>query len=102
MKSPTLAEAGLTCQPDRREASIKPHRIAVYPAFTVELGILAPFMLLMRTWAHRSRARVGGKEIGPDLGYGPARLLTPSEVQAVAPALAYVSSEALTQRFERA
>jgi hypothetical protein len=46
------------------------------------------------------RAILGGKEIGPDLGYGPARLLTPSEVQEVASALADVSSETLTERFD--
>jgi hypothetical protein len=45
-------------------------------------------------------AIMGGKEIGPDLGYGPARLLTASEVQEIASALAHVSSEDLTQRFD--
>jgi Domain of unknown function (DUF1877) len=46
------------------------------------------------------RAILGGKEIGPDLGYGPARLLTAPEVQEVASALAQVSPEDLTQRFD--
>jgi hypothetical protein len=45
-------------------------------------------------------AILGGKEIGPDLGYGPARLLTAAEVQEIASALAQVSSEDLTQRFD--
>jgi uncharacterized protein DUF1877 len=45
------------------------------------------------------RAILGGKEIGPDLGYGPARLLTSSEVQEIASALAPVSAEDLTRRF---
>jgi hypothetical protein len=46
-----------------------------------------------------ARAIPGGKEIGPDLGYGPARLLNSSEVQAIASALATVSAEDLTRRF---
>ena len=46
------------------------------------------------------RAVLGGKEIGPDLGYGPARLLNASEVREVASALAAVSPEHLAQRFD--
>lgn len=46
------------------------------------------------------RAILGGKEIGPDLGYGPARLLTAPEVQETARALSQVSPADLTQRFD--
>jgi hypothetical protein len=46
------------------------------------------------------RAILGGKEIGPDLGFGPARLLNGSEVREVASALAAVSPEHLAQRFD--
>jgi hypothetical protein len=47
-----------------------------------------------------SWAILGGKEIGPDLGYGPARLLTASEVQTIASALSQVSPTSLSQRFD--
>jgi len=46
------------------------------------------------------RAILGGKEIGPDLRYGPARLLTASEVQETASALSLVSSQDVTPRFD--
>ena len=45
------------------------------------------------------KAILGGAEIGPDLGYGPARLLAPEEVGQVAEALARLSKEDLAQRF---
>jgi hypothetical protein len=44
------------------------------------------------------KAILGGKEIGPDLGYGPARMLTPEEVTVVAAALSAESTSALTRR----
>lgn len=43
---------------------------------------------------------VGGTEIGPDLGSGPARILTPVEVRAVAVALAGVREADLRVRFD--
>lgn len=43
---------------------------------------------------------LGGTEIGPDLGYGPARYLEPNEVAKVAESLRTVSKEALTSRFD--
>jgi hypothetical protein len=46
------------------------------------------------------RAILGGKEIGPDLGYGAARLLSAAEVREIASALAQVSPEDLTRRFD--
>jgi hypothetical protein len=45
------------------------------------------------------KAILGGAEIGPDLGYGPARLLSPEEVRQVAEALAPLSKDDLAQRF---
>jgi hypothetical protein len=45
-------------------------------------------------------AILGGEEIGPDAGYGPARFLDASEVHEVAAALAKVSREELSRRFD--
>lgn len=44
-------------------------------------------------------ALLGGNEIGDDLGYGPARFLTPEQVREVATALAKISKEDLHRRF---
>ncbi len=44
-------------------------------------------------------AILGGTEIGGDLGYGPARFLTPPQVREVAAALAPISSDDLAKRF---
>jgi hypothetical protein len=43
---------------------------------------------------------LGGAEIGPDLGYGPARFMTPDEVRAAATALERVDREALLAHFD--
>lgn len=43
---------------------------------------------------------LGGKEIGEDLGYGPARYLTASEVREAYRALAEISREELEHRFD--
>jgi hypothetical protein len=45
-------------------------------------------------------AVLGGTEIGPDHGYGPARYLEPAEVQAVGAALATFTPESLAERFD--
>ena len=45
---------------------------------------------------------LGGEEIGEDIGYGPARYLTPDQVSDVATALSKVSSDDVTQRFDPA
>jgi len=45
-------------------------------------------------------AILGGTPIGPDLGYGPARFLTPRQVAEVAEALAAIEPAELTQRFD--
>ena len=41
----------------------------------------------------------GGEEFGPEVGYGPARFLSPSQVAEVAEALSTLSVDALGQRF---
>ena len=43
-------------------------------------------------------AILGGTPLGPDLGYGPARLLSPAEVQEVAVALSMVRAEDLDKQ----
>ena len=45
-------------------------------------------------------AILGNEEIGEDLGYGPARFLTPDEVQEVAAALAGVTHEDMKEGFD--
>jgi Domain of unknown function (DUF1877) len=42
---------------------------------------------------------LGGTEVGEDVGFGPARYLTPEEVKEVAAALRNVSKEDLVQRY---
>ena len=41
----------------------------------------------------------GGEEFGPEVGYGPARFLTASQVRSVAELLATLSPDVLAQRF---
>jgi hypothetical protein len=45
-------------------------------------------------------AILGGKEIGDDLGYGPARFLTSQQVREVAAALITISNDDLASRFD--
>ena len=45
-------------------------------------------------------AILGGREIGPDLGYGPARFLTPEEVREVSLALSRITAQDLARRFD--
>ncbi len=45
-------------------------------------------------------AILGGREIGPDLGYGPARYLSPDQVRATAAALAQLTPAELARRFD--
>ena len=47
-----------------------------------------------------SLAVVGGEEFGPEVGYGPARFLTPAQVSAVSAALSGLTLEALRERFD--
>jgi hypothetical protein len=45
-------------------------------------------------------AILGGKKIGGDVGYGPARFLTPAQVREVAEALAATSKDELIRRYD--
>jgi hypothetical protein len=45
------------------------------------------------------QAILGGTEFGDDLGYGPARMLTPGQVRAIAEALAKNSPKSLSARY---
>lgn len=45
-------------------------------------------------------AILGGREIGPDLGYGPARFLNPEEVRDVSLALSRITAQDLARRFD--
>jgi hypothetical protein len=47
-----------------------------------------------------SLAVQGGQEFGPEVGYGPARYLTPEQVQHVAAALGRTSAQSLVDRFD--
>lgn len=47
-----------------------------------------------------AQAILGGKPVGEDLGYGPARVLRPDKVAAVATALAAVTPDDLRERFD--
>jgi len=46
-----------------------------------------------------SLAVLGGEEVGEDMGYGPARLLTPQQVQAVSVALTTLGEDGFRSRF---
>jgi hypothetical protein len=45
-------------------------------------------------------AILGGQELGPDLGYGPGRILTPDQVQEVAESLSQIAKKDLASRFD--
>ena len=60
------------------------------------------FLLTGSAWGGKrplSNAVMGGQEFGPDLGYGPARYLTPDQVKEVAAALDEITSATLRDRF---
>ena len=61
------------------------------------------WLLTGETWGGEEPlglAIIGGEDIGPDLGYGPACFVTPSDVQAVAAALADLTEEELARRYD--
>lgn len=47
-------------------------------------------------------AILGGEPLGEDFGYGPARVLTPPEVQVISTALCSISGEAFAAKFDPA
>src|SRR5271165_1779219 len=60
------------------------------------------FLLTSSAWGGTpplSNAVLGGTEFGPDLGYGPARYLTPDQVKEVAAGLDRITGETLRGRF---
>lgn len=65
---------------------------------------LTHFLLTGEAWGGAeplANAVLGGTEIGTeDVGYGPARYLTPAQVDAVASALAHISPDDLWSRFD--
>lgn len=61
------------------------------------------FLLTGEAWegaGPAAMAVLGGTEIGDDVGYGPARYLTPDEVREVAAALAPITAADLGTRFD--
>jgi len=60
------------------------------------------FLLTGDTWSGEpplAHVILGGIAIGDDIGYGPARYLTPDEVRVIAQALAGVTREQLEKRY---
>lgn len=47
-------------------------------------------------------AILGGEPLGEDFGYGPARVLTPPEVQVISAALSSITGEAFAAKFDPA
>jgi len=63
------------------------------------------FLLTGKAWGGEGPlawAVVGGHEIGDDIGYGPARFLTPEQVGQVAAALAAVTGDEFARRYDPA
>jgi hypothetical protein len=61
------------------------------------------FLLTGSAWKMNggaSLAILGGKPVGEDLGYGPARVLTPAQVKAIAAALEKETPESLSSRYD--
>jgi hypothetical protein len=52
--------------------------------------------------SEESKAILGGSEVGPDLGYGPLRVLPPNDVARVADVLEGIDRAALLERFDPA
>lgn len=86
-----LESAGVTANPDSEEG------------LTLEKSWHCLHYLLTGTAGQTDsvlgKAILGGREIGPDVGYGPARYLEPNEVKKVAKSLKTVSKEDLLSRF---
>lgn len=48
------------------------------------------------------QAIMGGREVGEDLGYGPARILSPEQVREIAGALGSLGAESLSSKYDPA
>jgi hypothetical protein len=60
------------------------------------------FLLSGQSWSAEGplgQAVMGGADIGPDIGYGPARMLTPTAVREISSELSKVSGAELKTRF---
>lgn len=60
------------------------------------------FMLTGTAWDSSGalgQAILGGADVGPDIGYGPARILTPTEVQETSDALGRITAAEFKRRF---
>ncbi len=61
------------------------------------------FLLTGSAWSTQGpygQVILGGKEIGPDLGYGPARFLTAEQVKEIAERLRGVTEDQLRRRYD--
>ena len=62
------------------------------------------FLLTGKAWDKGGQAQglaiLGGQDIGPDQGYGPARFVTPPQVADVAAALATLDDAELARRYD--
>ena len=61
------------------------------------------FLLTGDAWSTRGpygQVILGGKNIGPDLGYGPARVLTAAQVKEIASKLRALSEDELKRRYD--
>jgi len=61
------------------------------------------FLLNGTAWEVNSvagQAVIGGKEFGPDMGYGPAHLLTAKQVKEIAEALETITPEHLSAKYD--
>lgn len=62
------------------------------------------FLLTSQAWdkgdGPQGLAILGGEDIGDDQGYGPARVVTPPQVAAVAAALSTLTDEELARRYD--
>jgi hypothetical protein len=60
------------------------------------------FLLTGTAWDNQGpvgQAIIGGEDIGPDIGYGPARILSPEDVKATAVALGAITNDQFRSRF---
>jgi hypothetical protein len=60
------------------------------------------FMLTGTDWdteGELGQCILGGEDVGPDIGYGPARVLAPAQVEAISNALSKISVESFQARF---
>jgi hypothetical protein len=98
--------AGLKTQPERIENMMTGRRSKGLPMLSLEKAWHGLHYLLtgsaMEGAGPEGFILEGGEEIGDDLGYGPARLFNPTEVQQIYATLSAISNEQLWERFDPA